>query len=124
MKDRIKTATLNLVGEFPHLITVAWHNIWWNAVDGTVIKIPWPRGWIKLDESTQALSDNPYEHYAPWFRKHVGRQHWDWDWRANDAASISYQLGEVLVIKVRKNKEKYLAMFLLTFDVESIDNKC
>lgn len=102
-------------------------NLWWKFMPGTKITVEWPTGWTRPVSAAgggyiQVESADPNDHFRPWLETNVGQQGWDWDWRlgpiigAQGTGAGTLLIGDYLVIKFRKGREKYATMFELLFN--------
>lgn len=72
-------------------------HLWWRLMPGTVIKVRWPRGKNNAD---------PWDHYGPWLKQHVGRVGWDFCWDLTDDDMAK----DLLTIKFRWGRERQAMM--------------
>lgn len=100
--------------------------LWWATVPGVEITLPWPTGWVVLQEDpdgskVSAESSDPNDHYRPWLEKNIGKQGWDWEWKhiiTDTMITPGYEqemtAKDRVLIKIRnKHKEAAMVMKLL-----------
>lgn len=100
--------------------------LWWAAVPGVEITLPWPTGWVVLHEDPDGSkvsveSADPNDHYRPWLEKNIGKQGWDWEWKhiiTDTMITPGYEqemtAKDRVLIKIRnKHKEAAMVMKLL-----------
>lgn len=72
-------------------------DIWWSLMPGKTVSLKWPKGWTRVDENGYSCeSADPNDHWRPWLEQNVGRQNWDWGWRANlsqDSVDVKFRRG-------------------------------
>ena len=91
-----------------------WQQLWWLFVPGVVINVPWPRGWVVLQENPDGTkvsteSADPNDHYRPELERLVGRQGWAWNWGLADSDATN----DRLTIKIRQDKARYATLLAL-----------
>lgn len=92
------------------------NNLWWRFMPGTIIKVKWPVGEIRIKHQSalgiiweNISSADPNAHYRPYLETNVGRQGWDWDWTMMDSDCRD----NTLTIKFRKGKESWASLVAL-----------
>lgn len=96
---------------------------WWQWVPKVETVLPWPSGWVVLDEHADGSkvstdSADPNDHYRPWLESNVGRQYWDWDWEpvlgpVQGNQRGSWQTKDGVRLFVRQDKGKYATIATL-----------
>lgn len=90
-----------------------WSWIWWKWIPGQNIRIAWP--------ANKPFA--PWETYGPWLEKHVGRQHWHWDWKfyghMEGGRYGSREVYDEVEIRIRRDRQHLATYILLLWDTQT-----